>query len=122
MASSSSRSRKDDGDPMRPARIPLSLSGRLGDEASNALADLLEESSRVCTDTVMMQCAERFERRLLEETSRLRLEMHEGFSTLRQEMKDSRFELLKWAFMFWVGQLVGVTAIVSVLLRTVPGR
>jgi hypothetical protein len=103
-----------------------------------------EENSRVCTDSVLNQCTERFERRLVEETSKLRIEMaqlradvrqemqngdmalrqemQEGFSVLRQEMHAGRFELLKWGFVFWVGQLVSVGGIVALLLRTVPAR
>ena len=104
---------------------------------------------------------ERVERRLVEETSKLRLEivqhgadlreemaqqgvelrqeMHAGFSDLRKEMyggatglreemhsgfcvvhrsaADNRVELLKWAFVFWVGQLVSVGGLVALLLR-----
>ena len=107
---------------MRPVRIPLALSGRLGDDAASGLAALLEENNRVWADAVLTQCTERFERRLIEETSKLRLEMHDGFAMLRQEMKDSRFDLLKWAFVFWVGQLVSVTVVVGMLLRALPGR
>lgn len=35
-------------------------------------------------------------------------------------MGTLRVELLHWAFMFWVGQLVGVAGIVGLLLRTIP--
>jgi hypothetical protein len=136
---------------MEPARIPSVLAERLGDDASAALLGLFAEQSRACVDGVMRQCTERFERRLVEETSTLRLEMaqlrqemHDGFSSVRQEMNvglsavrqemnvglsavrqemhAGRFELLKWAFVFWVGQLVSVAGIVGLLLRTVPAR
>jgi hypothetical protein len=84
----------------------------------------------------MTQCGERFERRLVEETSKLRLEtrqlrgeVREGFGELRREMADvrremaeGRFELLKWAFAFWVGQLAAVGGIVTVLLRNGAAR
>ena len=121
----------------------------------------------------MSQCAERFERRLVEETSKLRVdlvqtqgdmrqgfaevrgemhqgfaavrgEMHQGFAEVRGEMRQGfaevrgemrqgvadmgrdnathRFELLRWSFAFWVGQLAAVAAIVGLLLRTMPAR
>lgn len=41
---------------------------------------------------------ERFERRLAEETGRL------------------RFDLIKWSFLFWIGQLAALTAILSALI------
>jgi hypothetical protein len=42
---------------------------------------------------------------------------------IRQEMATSRFELLKWSFLFWVGQVLTVVGLVGVMLRAVgPGR
>ena len=60
---------------------------------------------------------ERFERRLIDEAAKLRVEMAHLASELRQEMATDRFELLKWMFVFWIGQLAAVSAIVSFLLR-----
>jgi hypothetical protein len=76
---------------------------------------------------VIERIGDRFERRLTEETSKLRVEMAQGFGAvrqelasglaavrqemaaglggLRQEMAEQRVELLKWAFLFWAGQL-----------------
>lgn len=78
---------------------------------------------------------ERYERRLVEETSALRVELAgvegrvtdriaQSEGTLRHEIGslESRMEkrmgdLLKWSFAFWVGQVVAMTAIMNVLLR-----
>ena len=93
---------------------------------------------------------DRFERRLTETTSQLRVdmaqefaavrvEMAHGFSAVRQEMAaglaavrqemaqglaavrhemaDGRVELLKWMFLFWVGQLFAVASVMAILLR-----
>lgn len=82
---------------------------------------------------------DRFERRLIEETSKLRVDMTQGFAAVRQEMAqgfaalrqemaantaalrqdmaDQRFEVLKWAFLFWVGQFFAVAGLMAVLLR-----
>ena len=113
---------------MRILRVPVALEERLGEEGAAALAEMLNEGNRVCMESVMSQCAERFERRLVEETSRLRVElaqlggelrgeMHTGFAALREQMSTDRVELLKWAFAFWVGQLVSVVGLVALLLR-----
>ena len=90
----------------------------------------------------MTACADRFERRLVETSSALRLEMaglrqemRDGFSALRHEM-DGRFgtvgqemaalrheiatrhaDQLKWSFLFWVGQVAVVAGLFGVLLR-----
>jgi hypothetical protein len=72
----------------------------------------------------MTQCGERFERRLIEETSKLRIEttelrgdMRAGFADLRRDMAADHFDSLKWAFAFSVAQLAAVAGIVGALLR-----
>jgi hypothetical protein len=54
----------------------------------------------------------------------VRQEMGSEFAAVRQEMgilrQDSlagRFELLKWCFAFWFGQIIAVATIVGVMLR-----
>lgn len=68
---------------------------------------------------------ERFERRLGEETGKLRLEMADlktemanirtemahGFGELRAEMIRLNFGLLKWLLVFFVGQVAAFTAL-----------
>lgn len=61
-------------------------------------------------------------REITEGHTSLRQEMAEGFASLRQEMAQQRFELLKWAFLFWVGQFVAMASLVALLFRTLrPG-
>lgn len=125
---------------MSPARSSGALLEKLGAPASAELIELLDTQQRTSTEAVMSQCAERFERRLVEETSKLRVdleqtkgemrqgfaeirgEMRQGFADLGRELATSRFELLRWSFAFWVGQLAAIAAIVGVLLRTMPAR
>jgi hypothetical protein len=119
--------------------LPAAVRERLGPEATAGLLDVLETARREWRDDVIEVCATRFERRLTEEVSKLRLEIVQGDSGLRQEMSelggnlrremmelgaglrqemsDGRFELLKWCFVFWVGQVVAVGAIVGVMFR-----
>ncbi len=70
----------------------------------------------------------RFERRLSQELSAvrreiqdgdgaLRKEMHEGFGLLRKDMADQRVELLRWSFLFWLGQVAAMAAMFNVMLR-----
>lgn len=173
---------------MEAIRVPDALADRLGAPASAALVELLDASNRACAEYVMTQCAERFERRLVEETSKLRVDMAQLGATLRQEMTGlrsdlredmavlrsdlrqeiagvcsdlrqeitgsrsdlreeiagvrsdlrqeiarlgsdlrsematNRVELLKWAFLFWIGQFVSVVSFVALMLRYMPPR
>ena len=70
---------------------------------------------------VLSLAAERFERRLAQEISMVRVdmirEMHEGFAAIRREMSDLRADLLKWSLLFWVGQFAAFTAVLSYMLR-----
>ena len=75
-------------------------------------------------DELMERITDRFERRLSDETSRLRgeisglrVEMREGFATLRGDMVRDRFELLKWAFAFSVGQVFAIAGLIMALAR-----
>jgi len=102
---------------MEVSRVPASLQDRLGHEASADLIDLLTDARKEWTAEVIETVGDRFERRLTEELSKLRVEMVQGFAGLRQEVADLRFELLKWAVVFWVGQFFAVAGLAAVLIR-----
>lgn len=74
----------------------------------------------------------RFELRLVEEVSKLRVDMaqlesrltstfrqelHEGLASVRQEIAGTRVELLKWSFLFWVGQVAAMAGLLAFMLR-----
>ena len=48
--------------------------------------------------------------------------MREVVAGLRGEVAANRFDMLRWAFIFWVGQVVATAGIIGLLLRTLPGR
>lgn len=118
---------------MDASAVPFALAERLGPEATIGLVDLLGAAEQECTEQVMTQSFERFERRLVEEISKLRVEMTGEISKLRiemvqgdsalrhevaalgtglrQEMANQRFDLLKWSFLFWIGQVVAIATL-----------
>lgn len=90
--------------------------------------------------------AERFARRLVEETSKLQVEigaaegrsrvelagvelrltdriaqsegtLRKAIGSLEVRMEKRMGDLLKWTFAFWVGQVIAMTAIMNALLR-----
>ena len=141
--------------------VPVALQDRLGPEATAGLIELLSDAQEEWTTEMIERVGDRFERRLTDETTKVRLEMVQGFAALRQEMAaglgqlrqemaaglgqlrqemtaglgqlrqemtagfaalrqemaDMRFELLKWTFVFWVGQLFALAGFLAVLLR-----
>jgi hypothetical protein len=133
--------------------IPPALRDRLGPDATAGLLELLAQPQPTWKTDVIEAVTDRFERRLVEETSKLRIEMAQGFAALRHETSElrqelagtrqamtqelgairqvmsqdvgvirqamtlDRFELLKWAFLFWVGQFFATASLAVLLVR-----
>jgi hypothetical protein len=73
--------------------IPPALRSRLGPEATSDLVDVLDLSQRDARDALIAACTERFERRLVDEISKVRVEMARLGADLRQEMASARADL-----------------------------
>jgi hypothetical protein len=70
---------------------------------------------------VLLTATDRFERRLTHEISLLRQEfsaaLHEGLAAIRSEIATTRVDMLRWSFVFWIGQVATVAALLAFLLR-----
>ena len=113
---------------MQMERIRPALRERLGHEAAVELAALLAQSGKEWEADVLSIAGDRFERRLVEEASRLRVDMAQGLAGLRQEMAaghadlrqviaEQKFEILKWTFIFWTGQFFVTASFVVMVIR-----
>lgn len=96
---------------MDPVRVPLPLRARLGTSAADAVEDLLNDTGREWRDEVTSLVEARFERRLTEALSDLKV-------GLREEMATTRIEMFKWSFLFWIGQVVTLGGLMIVVLRS----
>ncbi len=85
--------------------FPKILIERLTDEGARALADILNTVENTAQQSMMKTAEDRFERRLTEEAGKLRL-----------EIQVTRTELIKWMFIFWVGQAAMVIGIMQAFL------
>lgn len=105
---------------MEPNRVPVALRARLGEEAAIGLIELLQSTGRAWSEEVLNLAVERFERRLTEEISRLRVEIAQAHASLqtslRQDIAAVRVELLKWSFLFWVGQVAAMAGLLAFML------
>lgn len=155
--------------------VPKPLREKLGDEGSDALVQLINQASESTRADVVALVGERFERRLAEELSKLRIEMgqlraevsgevarlraelrdeigqHRGevsdeFAKFRAEMGQHRAEILsqiaklrtevqveisglrtemarfeariiRWMFIFWIGQIGAILGILFAFFR-----
>ena len=120
-------------------QVPAALREQLGLEATSGLLQALDRSHRDGRANVIAACTDRFERRLVEEISgvreqitqveaslrremteigaAIRRDMAELFTGIRQDMASGRVELLKWCFLFWIGQVVAIAGIMGLMLR-----
>ena len=78
---------------------------RLGPERTRELNELLDVEQQTWSERVLTIATERFERRLVEEVAKLRV-----------ELARDRFEVVKWMFLFWLGQIAAMTAMVNFLV------
>ncbi len=47
----------------------------------------------------------------------LRVALVEGLSGIRREMSDLRIDVLRWSFLFWLGQVAATATMLTILLR-----
>ncbi len=79
------------------------LRGKLGDEAVDSLINLINKSLGEQKNDVLKFVEEKFERRLSEEIGNVKVEI----GSVRNEIYGIKSDMIKWMFIFWVGQ-VGV--------------
>src|SRR5215213_1143643 len=91
--------------------VPAPVRDKLGDGGSEGLVTMCADAHRLAMESL--------DRRIVEVTASFEHRLAEEVSKLRLDMASLKFDLLKWSFLFWVGQLAAVTAILSFLLRNV---
>ena len=121
---------------MAGSRVPAALKNRLEDDATFGLIELLDRERKDWSEQVLNGAADRFERRLTEEISGLRVEfrtvlhdglagvrtqVHDGVNSLCQEIATTRVEMLKWSFLFWIGQVAAMAGLFAVVFK-ITGR
>jgi hypothetical protein len=102
---------------MTVRRIPASVRAQLGDEATFGLIELLDSEEKSWSDRMLTMTADRFERRLTEQVSLLRQDLHQSINDVRSDLANARVEMLRWSFVFWIGQVAAVAALLAFMLR-----
>lgn len=76
--------------------IPRPLREKLGDEGADALVTVINEAWKNQREDVIAFVEERFERRIAE---------------LKVEIANVKVDLIRWMFVFWVGQIGVITGL-----------
>lgn len=125
-------------------RVSVVLRERLGEEAARDLEEYVEVLGDHWREQVMQTATERFDNRLATAAADIRLEMaglrldvqremRQGFAgmwqamadlrvSLCRDLADTRVELLRWSFLFWIGQVAVVASLLAFMLRGVASR
>ncbi len=111
--------------------VPKILREKLTDEGVESLIELFNKSEEKTKEDVIALSGEKFERRLSEEISGVRsdiailegklearisevkVKLKEETSKLRVEMASFKAEIIKWMFLFWVGQLACIAGLIK---------
>ena len=115
------------------SRVPEALRGRLGEQASLELVDVLEEACGEWSDRVLTIAEDRFERRLALVEERYERRLVEGLAALRgetgqleiklrKEMHEGFSSILRWSFLFWIGQVAATAGMLALMLRSLAGH
>ncbi len=91
------------------------LERRLVEETSTLRVEAAGMETRLVDRIGQAEVAVRTEVGALEVRLVDRIAQSEG--SLRQEMGVLRADVLKWSFVFWIGQVVAMTAVMRALLR-----
>ena len=78
---------------------------------------MLDRQEENTTNSVTETAADRFERRLTEEASRLDNRISGVESGLRVEIQKSKSDTIKWMFIFYIGQVAALGGLLFALLR-----
>jgi hypothetical protein len=96
---------------METLAVAEPLREKLGNAACDGLMNMFAEVHRMGE--------ERLDRRIAEVSANTDRKIAELRSELLLAMATLKFDLLKWNFLFWIGQLAALTAILNAMINDV---
>jgi len=94
--------------------VPEILREKLGRDGAEALVGILNDNILAVAEERFENritiTEEKFERHLSDEIGKLRVEMHD-------EIGKVRAEIIKWMFIFWIGQFASITAVLFLFFK-----
>ncbi|MBD3387304.1 DUF1640 domain-containing protein [candidate division KSB1 bacterium] len=93
------------------------LKDKLGDEAVDSLIRLINESQTEQKAGILEFVEEKFERRLTTEIGKVNERMTQEISKLDIKIENTRADLIKWMFIFWIGQVAALLGILFAFFK-----
>ncbi len=97
--------------------IPKVLREKIGEEGVDELISIINEVEKEARKDSLALAEERFERRLSEEVAKVNNKITEETGKLRIEIEKTKSEILKWMFIFWIGQIGVLSGIIFAMFR-----
>ena len=89
----------------------------LGDEGADSLIRLLNQIRQEQKEDILEFVEEKFERRLTEEISKVNERITDEVASLKVDNQKTRSELIKWMFIFWIGQVGVILSVLFVFFK-----
>jgi len=104
------------------------LKDKLGDDGVDSLIHLLNQAQKDQKENVLEFVENKFERRLSEEISKVNKRITEEISKLDKRITEkitkldnkiehTRADIIKWMFIFWVGQVTVITGLLFAFFK-----
>ena len=119
--------------------VPRILQEKLGEEGSDAFVKVIKEIDNEVRREALVVAEEHFEVRLIEEMGKLRQEfsgfkeemrtelsefkdsMGREISSLKVENAKTKADMIKWMFIFWIGQIGVLSGIMFAIFKMFSG-
>jgi len=82
------------------ARLYQLLSEKLGNDTTEAMFKYIDNKTERSVETTIKSLATK-----------------DDIGQLRKEMTDNKTEMIKWMFIFWVGQFTATVAVIMLILK-----
>ncbi len=96
--------------------IPRILQEKLTEEGADALVQILDKVEEHSQSRTLETAEGRFEKQLGTVKSELKAEIANVKAELKAEIANVEKHLVKWMFIFWIGQFASIVGILTAIL------
>jgi hypothetical protein len=96
--------------------IPRIIQERLTPEGAEALVGILDKIEERTQKVTLEIAEERFERRVSQVESRLEAKIETLRAELTGKIAQTEARLIRWMFLFWIGQFASIVGVLTAIL------
>ena len=102
-------------EPKETARLYKLLSDKLGNYTTEAMFKYIDNKTERSVEATIKTLATKDD--LNNGLTAVRNELNQGLANVRKEAADNKADVIKWMFIFWVGQMGATLAIILLILK-----